>query len=53
MHEPVVPAIGAACGMLSAVSIYFDARVPGKKFIVPASTAAGALSGALIKLLAN
>ncbi|MBS0193108.1 MAG: hypothetical protein JSR34_02605 [Proteobacteria bacterium] len=47
MREFTVLAIGAACGLLGAAGIFFDARVPGKKFIV----AAGGIRGALVALL--
>jgi hypothetical protein len=47
MRELTVLAIGAACGLLSAAGIYFDARVPGKTFIV----SAGIIRGALVALL--
>jgi hypothetical protein len=48
MRDLMILAIGAACGLLSAAGIYFDARVPGKHFIV----AAGTIRGALVALLA-
>ena len=47
MNVPLVVAIGTLLGLAGAAGIYFDPRVPGKRFIV----VAGALRGALVSLL--
>ena len=47
MNVSLVVGIGAVLGLLGAVGIYFDPRVPSKHFIV----AAGTLRGALVALI--
>jgi hypothetical protein len=47
LNIPLTLGIGAALGLLGAIGIYFDPRVPGKHAIV----AAGLLRGALVALL--
>jgi hypothetical protein len=47
MNIPLVIGIGAILGLLGASGIYFDPRVPGKRFIV----AAGTLRGILVAMV--
>lgn len=47
MNTPLVIGIGAVLGLLGASGIYFDPRVPGKRFIV----AAGTLRGMLVAIV--
>ena len=47
MNNPLVIGIGAILGLLGAVGIYLDPRVPGKLSIV----AAGCMRGALVALI--
>jgi hypothetical protein len=47
MNTPLVIGIGAVLGLLGASGIYFDPRVPGKRFIV----AAGTLRGMLVAII--
>ena len=47
MYTPLVIGTGALVGLLGASGIYFDPRMPGKRFIV----AAGTLRGALVAVI--
>jgi hypothetical protein len=47
VNVSLIVGIGAVLGLLGAVGIYFDPRVPGKHFIL----AAGIMRGALVALL--
>jgi hypothetical protein len=43
MNTPLVIGIGAVLGLVGASGIYFDPRIPGKRFIVAAGTLRGTL----------
>ena|SRR5712675_604617 len=47
MNTPLVIGIGAVLGLMGASGIYFDPRIPGKRFIV----AAGTLRGVLVAIV--
>ena len=49
MYKPLVIGTGALVGLLGASGIYFDPRMPGKRFIV----AAGTLRGALVAVISG
>jgi len=50
MTMSVVIGIGAIMGLLGAAGIYFDPRIPGKRFIVMAGTLRGILVAMLTGL---